>query len=227
MLESQQAQLVAGLQELYKRSKTGQAWSGPLLKESARGAPLTHDILESLGALKQEGASSPEPFEEDLDVLQQKLIAGGAGFMQREPSLDGSSESEHTSSFEHIPRRPPFSNPFPSHHFPPTPPNHSPYSLSANTVASTKPYTFADPRSVPIGTSALAWATTTPSFDDGMDFITKFESPIEETCMDFSGISSPMFPDQPHGMAINPCLTMKDWTQQSDLQQYLNVNYVS
>ncbi|KIW75101.1 hypothetical protein Z517_11872 [Fonsecaea pedrosoi CBS 271.37] len=85
MLESQQAQLVAGLQELYKRMQNGQGWTGAPLKESANGVPLTHDILERLGALKQDGHSS-DVFEEDLTVLQQKLIADGAGFMQRQPS---------------------------------------------------------------------------------------------------------------------------------------------
>ncbi|EGC42874.1 C6 transcription factor [Histoplasma capsulatum var. duboisii H88] len=122
MLEQQQAQLVTGLQALYKMTLDGEGWPGDPLKESANGHPLTHDILERLGALKQEGHSSDEPFEDDLQLAQKKLIANGAGFMQRQDSSDGS-ESEHSPTF---PSRqslfdPPFSiNP---NQLPPTPPS--------------------------------------------------------------------------------------------------------
>ncbi|KKZ66442.1 hypothetical protein EMCG_07834 [[Emmonsia] crescens] len=122
MLEQQQAQLVTGLQSLYKLTLDGEGWPGDPLKESGNGHPLTHDILERLGALKQEGHSSDEPFEDDLQLAQKRLIANGAGFMQRQDSSDGS-ESEHSPTF---PSRPslfeaPFSmNP---NQFPPTPPS--------------------------------------------------------------------------------------------------------
>lgn len=51
MLKSQQSQLVTGLQELYRRSQCGEGWTGPALKETVKGTPLTHDILQHLGAL--------------------------------------------------------------------------------------------------------------------------------------------------------------------------------
>ena len=63
MLENQQAQLVVGLQELYKRTQNGQGWTGAPLRETSQGLPLTHDILERLGALKQEGHNTTDVFE--------------------------------------------------------------------------------------------------------------------------------------------------------------------
>lgn len=43
MLENQQAQLVTGFQELYKRTQRGQGWIGRPLKETSRGR-LSHTI---------------------------------------------------------------------------------------------------------------------------------------------------------------------------------------
>lgn len=119
MLESQQAQLVSGLQELYKRVQNGQGWTGNPLKENTQGQPLTHDILERLGALKQEGHATNDSFEEDLSLLQQKLIADGAGFMQRAPSHDSHSDTSAPSPiYEPVAQRPHFSSPFTLNQFP-------------------------------------------------------------------------------------------------------------
>jgi hypothetical protein len=94
MLESQQAQLVNGLQEMYKMAQNGEGWRGPALKDSQHGHPLTHDILERLGALKHSSSGESEPFEEDFNVLQRRLIDSGAGYMQRASSSD--TDSVHT-----------------------------------------------------------------------------------------------------------------------------------
>jgi hypothetical protein len=145
MLESQQAQLVTGLQELYKRTQNGQGWIGSPLKETSHGAPLTHDILERLGALKQDGHATGEIFEEDLTLMQQRLIANGAGFMQRETSSDSDSETAPSPMFEQMPQKPVFTDPFSLHSFPPTPPNQSPYPRNARTVSS-KMQTYSQPR---------------------------------------------------------------------------------
>ena len=51
MLEQQQAWLVHGLRELYRRITTAEAWPGDLLKPESNGFPLTHDLLTRLGAL--------------------------------------------------------------------------------------------------------------------------------------------------------------------------------
>ena len=95
MLEQQQGQLVAGLQELYRRQLTGKPWSGPVLSE-ASGHPLTHDILAALNLLeaKHDGSDEMETFEEDCQKLQSRLLADGAGYMQRRGSF--SSDSEHS-----------------------------------------------------------------------------------------------------------------------------------
>ncbi|KAK3111133.1 Fluconazole resistance protein 1 [Teratosphaeriaceae sp. CCFEE 6253] len=95
MLEQQQGQLVTALQETYRRLKTAQAWPGPSLSD-ANGQPLTHDILLALGLLesKADGSGDVEPFEEDCQKLQSRLLADGAGYVHRRGSV--SSESEHS-----------------------------------------------------------------------------------------------------------------------------------
>ncbi|KAI5293367.1 hypothetical protein KEM52_005612 [Ascosphaera acerosa] len=126
MLEQQQSQLVTGLQELYRRTRLGEGWPGEPLQDMPNGHPLTHDILERLGALKPAKGSHEVPtFEEDLNLVQRKLIASGAGFMPRDTASDFGSEGAPSPVI-------PTSNPFGvseityptsgAMSFPPTPP---------------------------------------------------------------------------------------------------------
>ncbi|KAI4852084.1 hypothetical protein E4T45_04843 [Aureobasidium sp. EXF-8846] len=140
MLEQQQAQLVAGLQETYRRLVDANVWPGKPLSE-ATGQPLTHDILARLDLLepKDDGSGEHEHFEEDCQKLQQRLISEGASFIARRSSI--SSESDHGLSRKHartsshssirgtpVPTAPPvFDEKFSFHHSAsPTPMSHSP-----------------------------------------------------------------------------------------------------
>jgi hypothetical protein len=209
MLENQQAQLVTGLQELYKRTQNGQGWIGSPLKETSHGAPLTHDILERLGALKQDGHATGEIFEEDLTLMQKRLIANGAGFMQRDTSSDSDSETAPSPMFEQIPQKHTFTDPFSLHSFPPTPPNQSPYPRNARTVPS-KMRTYPQPRidQAAMNTHILqrqSWSPSSVRFDDSMDM--DFVSFDPSTNY---GVSSPIFGQlqAPVG-TINPSLAMR------------------
>lgn len=210
MLESQQAQLVMGLQELYKRTQNGQGWLGSPLKETSHGAPLTHDILERLGALKQDGHATGEVFEEDLGAMQQRLIANGAGYMQREASSDGSSDVAQSPMFEQFSQKVPlFTDPFAIHQLPPTPPNNSPYPQSARTVAPTKPQSFSHQRTEQIGMNPAllqrqTWAPSHGGFDDNMDFINRFDAP-----MSFDIMSPQLQQMQAPLGTINPSMAMR------------------
>lgn len=97
MLEQQQSQLVAGLQETYRRLVAGQVWPGAPLSET-NGNPLTHDILARLDLLetKQDGSGEFEPFEEDCQKLQQKLLSEGASFVARRGSFGSDSDHSHS-----------------------------------------------------------------------------------------------------------------------------------
>ncbi|KAI9823280.1 MAG: hypothetical protein M1832_002504 [Thelocarpon impressellum] len=97
MLEQQQAQLVAGLQDLYRRIHDGSGWTGAPLRNGGQGAPLTHDILEQLGALKTEHGGEAATFEEDLQLLQYRLFEGGARPMSRHRSPASEAGSGPTS----------------------------------------------------------------------------------------------------------------------------------
>ncbi|KAK5699847.1 Fluconazole resistance protein 1 [Elasticomyces elasticus] len=95
MLEQQQGQLVAALQETYRQLHAAHAWPGPALSE-ASGHPLTHDILSALDLLESraDGSGEAEEFEEDCQKLQSRLVADGASYVHRRGSF--SSESDHS-----------------------------------------------------------------------------------------------------------------------------------
>ncbi|KAI9852552.1 MAG: hypothetical protein M1838_000420 [Thelocarpon superellum] len=97
MLEQQQAQLVAGVQELYRRTQDGTGWTGPPLPASDSGHPLTHALLERLGALKAGHHGDHGTFEEDLHSAQTKLFESGAGIMLAHPPCGSDSETSPTS----------------------------------------------------------------------------------------------------------------------------------
>ena len=208
MLENQQAQLVTGLQELYKRIQNGQGWVGSPLKETSHGAPLTHDILERLGALKQDGHATGEIFEEDLTLMQRRLIANGAGFMPRDTSSDSDSETAPSPMFEQIPQKPVFTDSFSLHSFPPTPPNQSPFPRNARTVPS-KVQTYSQPRIDQTGMNPQlhrqSWGPSSGRFDDSMDL--DFVSFDPSANYD---VSMPLFGQlqAPVG-TINPSLAMR------------------
>ncbi|OKL63016.1 hypothetical protein UA08_02048 [Talaromyces atroroseus] len=90
MLEQQQVWLVNGLQELYRRAQEGEGWTGEPLKAESNGHPLTHDLLTRLGALDH---TKGEQFEENVESMQQKLWQQNPGYMQRQESSDGSSDT--------------------------------------------------------------------------------------------------------------------------------------
>lgn len=64
MLERQHAQLIAGLQELYRRTQTGDGRIGPRLEVEDHNQPLTHKILESLGVLQSDDWEETESIDD-------------------------------------------------------------------------------------------------------------------------------------------------------------------
>jgi hypothetical protein len=136
MLERQQSQLVTGLQELYKRVQNGQGWAGSPLNETGRAIPLTHDILERLGALKQGNPNENEQIGEQPNAIRQRLISSGAGYMQRSNSTDSDLETDDSLILGHMPpRQPDWNNSVGIHQFAPTSPNSSPSTHPASTLS--------------------------------------------------------------------------------------------
>ena len=128
MLESQQAQLVNGLQELYKRSTNGQGWAGPLLSDSpVTGKPHIHEILDRLGVLQFDSQANCEYFEEDPEGMQKRLVNEGAGMIPRQASLDSDSDRglNSTSFLDQSSQRSSTTSHFPNSQLP-TPPTQSP-----------------------------------------------------------------------------------------------------
>jgi len=87
MLEQQQAWLVHGVQELYRRNIEGEGWAGEQLKLEPNDHPLTHDLLVRLGAFD---GTKDERFEENLEALRQDLRRTNAGMQSQESSDSGS-----------------------------------------------------------------------------------------------------------------------------------------
>ena len=216
MLENQHSQLVAGLQELYKRIQSGQGWTGPPLKETSHGMPLTHDILEHLGALKKKDRSSGGDFEAGHHALQQRLITNAASLMHQEYSHDGSSESAPSTVYEPLPQQPKFTNPFRLKQSPPAPPNQSPYPQSAPTVHQHKVHTS----SQVTAPSNLAWPTPMSDFNERMG-LNQFDLPTMETTLDITTVPPQMYREQ-MSQNINPFLTMEGRAGEDELQRYIN-----
>jgi hypothetical protein len=100
MLEQQQAQLVTGLRELYRRLQAGEEWPGERLREYHGGHPLTHDILERLDLLhaSNDAPIKHEGFDEDLAQLQRRCMRENASPSRRRRSPSEESEPGLTSS---------------------------------------------------------------------------------------------------------------------------------
>ncbi|KAF7526723.1 hypothetical protein PCG10_003790 [Penicillium crustosum] len=89
MLEQQQAWLVQGLQELYRRIVEGEGWPTDHMKLHPNGHPLIHYLLKRLGILDH---GKGERFEEDPEALQQNLRRTNAG-VQRQEFPEGESST--------------------------------------------------------------------------------------------------------------------------------------
>ncbi|KAI9685431.1 MAG: hypothetical protein M1822_004562 [Bathelium mastoideum] len=141
MLEQQQTQLVAGLQDMYRRLSTGEQWPGSALTDGPNGHPLTHDILARLDLLqpREDGSHQHEGFEEDCGRLQRRLLDAGAPFIKRRGSISSDSEEHEQQQLSPIsndtsyattptsapPHRPTFTHPFANNSAPMTPPSSS------------------------------------------------------------------------------------------------------
>ncbi|KAL8831651.1 MAG: hypothetical protein Q9170_005205 [Blastenia crenularia] len=182
MLEQQQAQLVNALQELYRRITNKEGWKGDLLDTSASGHPLTHDILERLDALRIDGHVSPDRFEENTEILQQKLLADGAVHIKRQLSPDSDSDEEDAPPKQQIPspkRSLTGSYIRTSSQLPPTPPLHTPttfFSDSPTTYGSTD---SALPESMQLQIQQQYWNEPAMTYQEGLDFFpTVYDTPI-------------------------------------------------
>ncbi|KAI9822441.1 MAG: hypothetical protein M1827_000160 [Pycnora praestabilis] len=222
MLEQQQAQLVSGLQELYKRTQHGQGWAGKPLKESHGGHPLTHDILERLGALKIDSNGDLECFEEDLSLMQQRLIESGAGLMQRQLSPD--SDSDPSTFYETKPSQAGliFSDPFAMNRAPPTPPMHSPFPSTSNSHTPLKTsYNLNGAIQLQTGLNPAhlqrsSWATQPSTTFDDMDYINSLDSPagLDISSLQYDCLSMP-------ATTSGSCL-MPDWNEDDEFSAFLN-----
>ncbi|KAI9928043.1 hypothetical protein ASPWEDRAFT_113645 [Aspergillus wentii DTO 134E9] len=225
MLEQQQAWLVHGLQELYRRAAEGEGWPGEPLKCESNGHPLTHDMLTRLGALDQ---SKGERFEENPENMQQDLWRQNSGHMQRQESSDGSSESPQSPV---APSR--FPDAFARHQLPPTPPSFSPSSRAQHLSIKQEPQitpnnpTFAPQLSMPGVVNPIAlqggpqhWPNNGFGAFDEMDLM----GPADYANLSFDDqMSSPMFSRQ---IPMN-CMTsgyMDTKSDYEDFNQFLNPN---
>ncbi|KAK5082090.1 Fluconazole resistance protein 1 [Lithohypha guttulata] len=206
MLESQQAQLVAGIQELYRRLQVGEGWEGPRLKETAGGTPLTHEILDHLGALKHDNQHSSTTFEDSPETLQSKLSVTTSASVRREMSFDTSSSSISSPMFEPVQHNTThFTNPWTHNHFPPTPPLQSPRPSITKTSS---------PLRAQMTNSY--WPVDASQFVDSMDYNTVYDSPAELDLQSMQTLAQAFF--DPTQMSIHPSLTMYDPDER--LQRY-------
>lgn len=106
MLEQQQEKLVNALQLLYDHNLKGTRWPGHPLHKTSKGIPLTHDILDRLGLLKLDEQGNHEDFEENPDVLRQKMIIKEEELAYPTPNTIQSEFSPTGADFERFVSRP-------------------------------------------------------------------------------------------------------------------------
>lgn len=235
MLEQQQAQLVAGLRELYRRLNDGESWPGAPLAEQQGGHPLTHDILERLDLLQpKDGSTQYEPFEEDFTRMEKRLRdeeeAQAGPALKRRGSIGSDSDNAHASSPS-------------SHGSPPTPPKmhwepsfpRAPSSLGV----STSPVSMNQPlhqHSLPLNDPSIKaqptyWNTRPTSQQTAADLMRSpfaVETPMMDdmtnsglpATFDFGLYDAPMDPysgplmGDPWITSINPSALQNDFTAQ-------------
>ena len=201
MLEQQQEKLVNALQELYERNVNRKPWMGPPLQKTAKGIPLTHDILDRLGLLKLDDQGNYETFEEDTDVLRQKMMI--------KEEEHASYPTPNTTQSEFSPVSPNFesfvSRPFagekapPATRFQPTPPMQSPEEDTA--------MTFPD-SSMSLGTSMSLDPTSLPSASQTwIQTASRYVPEMEynyDVALSYNGMGVMQ-------QKANPCLPMSAW----------------
>ena len=92
--QQQQAQLVAGLQELYSRLQSGRALPGEMLPEARCGYPYVYEILEQLNLLPPSSGGSG--LEECYNRMQPGLLERSTPYNSRRGSIDPSLTPEST-----------------------------------------------------------------------------------------------------------------------------------
>ncbi|KAL8729685.1 MAG: hypothetical protein Q9181_004915 [Wetmoreana brouardii] len=200
MLEQQQLQLVNGLREFYHREVDNGIWKGSPLQVSSTGHPLTHDILEALDALRLDGQLTPERFEEDTDVIQQKLLATGASPIKRPMSVDSDSGEENVRLRDAPSPKPVFTERHPSlsGQLPPTPPLNTPSAFLTNSpIAFSGPDTIL-PETTQVQPSEPVWFQSAVGYEAPMGI---FETSPSATYNDPNQLLQ----------QLNPCLPMPSW----------------
>lgn len=199
MLEQQQNQLVSGLQELYALMSSGASWKGAPLKASVNGHPLTHDILERLGVLKLDMNVETDAFEEDLDVLRQKLTS------ETDTGTSPHRRSQSSDSQSHLPfpgvasPRHYFGDSFHTlRQFPPTPPIQSPNEEQPYTLSPIDCQSRLDSRAGLDPSVLQSHPLPMTMYDESLDFL-NFDLP-------------PNFDaSNPLQESLSPCLSISPW----------------
>lgn len=107
LLEDQQMKLVEGVQELYRRLRRGEGWTGPNIAEDSQGYPLVQDVLDALSVLapserrparNNEDTKTITELDEEEDMSNQQDRSVRLGSTSPPPTPPDYSQSSATSS---------------------------------------------------------------------------------------------------------------------------------
>ena len=194
MLEQQQEKLVNAIRELYARSVKSGSWTGAPLQNTPKGHPLTHYILERLGFLKLSPHDAVEVFEENTELLRQRMMVKQEENPYPTP-MTIQTEFSPTSS----PRYDFFSTSgsFADAYGPPTPFRNTPLSQSPAPQASMP---FPDALCINASmsmemTACQTWSSTGNAFEDATGYPYSFSPPeLAEVAKHRSSISNCSMP---------------------------------
>ena len=165
---------------------SGEVWPGSPLRESCHGHPLTHDILERLGALRPENYRGREQFRENLNQIEQELRANEAGWIQILPSSsEGLVEMDQLATLIEIPQtRPRFDRLQEFGHS-----TSDQFVLSQTLLSSAVPMVH----------------------DQNVNFIGRHTSPVS-----VENIPSRILHQHPSSRNLSACLPARDWAAEED-----------
>lgn len=213
MLEKQQAQLVAGVQELYRRLKSTGAWDTPAMTDTTQGVPLSHEILAQLGILDRE--SSPEPkHSKDIEAPQGKLPSNDILSTQHELPVHAACAAERPACFgpTTCETTPTYTTLKTTDHFPLIIPTgmYLPFSPKENSLFDEQMSTLTSQTS-----NTLSWQLCS---SEGLEAFTSnmgYDSPVVEANIQAMTDAAQVYKD-PTEVFINPCLTFNNWRRQEE-----------
>lgn len=221
MLIQQQEKLVFSLQVLYKRGISGEGRIGNPLEATSHDYASVKHILKQIRPLLADKNAINESFEEDFNVMQQRLILEGADFMRQNDNSKGGTDTVPSPIPDPIPPTLLLSTDlFTSNDFPSTSLKQSLHlqttHFSASVESQSHPQPPLEPASLnPTLLERQIWDTQSVGVDENLNFVDMFSTAKS------INILPPQYSQSQCLMGIaNLSLPVWSWREEEDVETY-------